>query len=158
MNHLNIRYECTVCGMNTKEMYIVRNHTVKEHGDERMDTKLLDYCCGICSFRGLKKPFLEHLFADHPEFGAFFATHGKSQRGIGKRSGECKFCKLNFACNLPSHIDTVHLRATYTCALPSCEHRSKVKRSTMEHLEMEHLPAQFRLEDGKVRWFDHGRN
>ena len=152
MNHLNIRYECTICGLNTKEMYIVRNHTVKEHGDERNDTKLLDYCCGLCNFRGLKKGFLEHIFADHAEFGVYFATHGKNERGHGKKTGLCNFCQLTFACNLPSHIDTVHLRAIYTCADSNCDQRSKVKRSILEHLEMEHLPAQFRVEEGKVKF------
>ena len=152
MNHLNIRYECTVCGLNTKEMYIVRNHTVKEHGDERNDTKLLDYCCGLCNFRGLKKSFLEHIFADHAEFGVFFASHGKHERSQGKRTGLCNFCQLTFACNLPSHIETVHLRAIYTCSDSDCDQRSKVKRSILEHLEMEHLPAQFRVEEGKVEF------
>ena len=41
-------------------------------------------------------------------------------------------------------------RATYTCADSNCDQRSKVKRSILEHLEMEHLPAQFRVEEGKV--------
>ena len=41
-------------------------------------------------------------------------------------------------------------RATYTCADSNCDQRSKVKRSILEHLEMELLPAQFRVEEGKV--------
>ena len=150
MNHLNIRYECTVCGLNTKEMYIVRNHTVKEHGDERTDTKLLDFCCGLCSFRGVKKSFLDHIFADHAEFGVFFATHSRSERSPGKKTGLCNFCQQTIACNLPSHIETVHLGAIYTCSDSNCDQRSKAKRAMLEHLEMKHLPVQFRLEDGKV--------
>ena len=113
---------------------------------------LTSQICSGRNLRGVKKSFLDHIFADHAEFGVFFATHSRSERSPGKKTGLCNFCQQTIACNLPSHIETVHLGAIYTCSDSNCDQRSKAKRAMLEHLEMKHLPVQFRLEDGKVEF------
>jgi hypothetical protein len=154
MQHLNLRFQCIVCLLNTKELYIVRGHVIKEHSNIREDVKDLHYCCGLCSFKGLKSDFLDHIKGDHPEFWVYYENHGKAtsygRRLGGQQKGKCEYCHRTFTCNLRSHVQTAHLGALYTCGQEDCGHRSKTRNRAMEHIEMKHLPDRLRSEEKGV--------
>ena len=121
---------------------------VKEHSDDRIINKYLDYWCGLCQFKGLKDEFTEHINSEHPEYSVYFEKgervgHSKEH----KNKGICLFCHQKLACNLRGHIQTVHFRVNYTCKDTECSHSSKVKNATMKHIEMNHLPREYKLDD-----------
>jgi len=152
MNHLNIRYECVVCSLSTKELYIVRGHVVKVHGDDRDDLHNLHYCCGLCGFKGERNDFLDHIREEHVDFWVYYENYGrtKSMGREGRQKGECDYCHANLASNLKSHVETAHMLVRYTCSSEGCGHRSRVRKAAMEHLEMVHLATSLREEGGRV--------
>jgi len=149
MHHIQLRFHCKFCSLNTKERYALKSHLKTKHGVSLEDSyKHTVYECGICFLKGSKEEFESHIGVSHSTFMHIFM---KSQRKRGRRKANkqaiCEYCGDDFsgrkcaAALLRSHVEIAHMKFKCKCVL--CGYEGGLKQYVYDHIEEKHLPLNF---------------
>ena len=139
MHHLNLRYKCTFCPRDSKEIYLMKVHLKKYHKETEGNIFKLDYECKRCDLREPMEAFNDHMLLYHPDLKIFY--EGRRTKAFGpKQELDCRFCpfKAKIASQLNLHVETSHMNLDYRCKL--CNFTCNSYLNIRGHVGSTHAP------------------
>ena len=139
MHHLNLRYKCTFCPRDSKEIYLMKVHLKKYHKETEGNIFQLDYECKRCDIREPMEAFNDHMLLYHPDLKIFY--EGRRTKAFGQKQDlDCRFCpfKAKIASQLNLHVETSHMNLDYRCKL--CNFTCNSYLNIRGHVGSTHAP------------------
>ena len=115
MHHLNLRYKCTFCPRDSKEIYLMKVHLKKYHKETEGNIFQLDYECKRCDHRESMEAFNDHMLLYHPDLKIFY--EGRRTKAFGpKQELDCRFCP--FKAKIASQLNRLTSFITFPNVTP----------------------------------------